>query len=608
MDKNNSQVALVTGASSGIGEATAERLAQAGYTVYGTSRRGGQAGQRSFEMLPLDVTRDESVEAVVAEVMRRAGRIDLLVNNAGFGVAPAGAEESSLDQARTIFDTNFFGIVRMTCAVLPRMRQQRRGRIINIGSALGFLPVPYVALYSATKHAVAAYTESLDHELRTMGIRVSVVEPSYIKTSFDANQMQPDAPLDVYRAICEKIEKRVKEVLVPKGLIWWLRWWSRPPRRPVPKSTTRRAAPAVCSFSVGLRPPARWTPEFAKIWGWKHRQGKTMQAFLLEHYGKKSRVRLSDVPEPIVGDDDVLVKVHAAGVNLLDSKIKNGEFKPILPYRLPLILGHDVAGTVVKIGSRVRRFQPGDVVYSRPDDFRIGTFAELIAIKEGSLALKPETLTMEEAASLPLVGLTAWQAFVEEANLRKGQKVFIQAGSGGVGTFAIQLAKHLGAFVATTTSATNADWVKGLGADLVIDYKKDDFQKILKDYDVVLNSQDSKTLVKSLSVLKPGGKLISISGPPDPAFAETMGLPWYLKPILRLLSSGVRKKAKRHSVSYSFLFMKANGSQLREITALVDSGAIRPIVDRVFPFDATPEAMAYVETGRAKGKIVVRIA
>jgi NAD(P)-dependent dehydrogenase (short-subunit alcohol dehydrogenase family) len=208
------RIALVTGASSGIGQATAERLTRAGYKVYGTSRRGGHAGARSFEMLALDVTSDESVEAAVQQLMQLEGRVDLLVNNAGFGVAPAGAEESSLDQARSIFDTNFFGIVRMTRAVVPHMRRQGSGRIINIGSVLGFLPMPYMALYSATKHAVAGYSESLDHELRTLGIRVSVVEPAYINTPFDANLMKPDAPLDVYREVRTAVEKRVKEVLV----------------------------------------------------------------------------------------------------------------------------------------------------------------------------------------------------------------------------------------------------------------------------------------------------------------------------------------------------------------------------------------------------------
>ncbi|CAN7732180.1 oxidoreductase [Paraburkholderia hospita] len=208
-----SGIALVTGASSGIGEATANLLTKAGYRVYGTSRRGAQAGPRTFEMLPLDVTSEASVEAAVAEVLRLHNCIDLLVNNAGFGVAPAAAEESSLDQARAIFDTNFFGIVRMTRAVLPHMRQRGSGRIINIGSVLGFLPMPYMALYSATKHAVAGYSESLDHELRTLGIRVSVIEPAYIKTPFDANFIAPDVPLDEYRDVRTAVDKRVKEVV-----------------------------------------------------------------------------------------------------------------------------------------------------------------------------------------------------------------------------------------------------------------------------------------------------------------------------------------------------------------------------------------------------------
>jgi alcohol dehydrogenase len=332
-----------------------------------------------------------------------------------------------------------------------------------------------------------------------------------------------------------------------------------------------------------------------------------MKVFILERYGKKGSLRLGEMPEPELRDDEVLVQVHAAGVNVLDSKIKSGEFKLVLPYRLPLILGHDVAGVVLRVGARVRQFKPGDEVYARPDDFRIGAFAELIAIKESSLAIKPKALTMEEAASIPLVGLTAWQALIGKANLKQGQKVFIQAGSGGVGTFAIQLAKHLGAFVATTTSTANVDWVKRLGADIVIDYKKDDFENILHGYDVVLNSQDSATLAKSLRVLKPGGKLISISGPPDPAFGEEIGASWWLQSIMRLLSFGIRRKAKRHKVSFSFLFMKANGGQLREIGALIDAGAIRPVVDRVFPFEATREAMEYVEIGRAKGKVVVKL-
>ena len=332
-----------------------------------------------------------------------------------------------------------------------------------------------------------------------------------------------------------------------------------------------------------------------------------MKAFVLERYGKKRALRSTEMPIPELRDDEVLVEVHAAGLNLLDSKIRDGEFKLILPYRLPLVLGHDVAGVVVKAGPRVRQFKPGDEIYARVDDFRIGTFAQFVPVKETSLALKPKGLTMEEAASIPLVGLTAWQSLVEKANLKKGQKVFIQAGSGGVGTFAIQLAKHLGATVATTTSAANVALVQRLGADVVIDYKTQDFEDVLRDYDVVLNSQDGKTLEKSLRVLKGGGKLISISGPPDPEFGKEIAAPGFVKLVLRLLSSGVRRKAKGRGIGYSFLFMKASGSQLREITRLIESGAIRPVIDRVFPFEATNEALAYVEAGRAKGKVVVKI-
>lgn len=332
-----------------------------------------------------------------------------------------------------------------------------------------------------------------------------------------------------------------------------------------------------------------------------------MKAFVLDRYGKKSTLRLAELPEPELRDDEVLVQVHAAGVNLLDSKIRDGEFKLILPYRLPLVLGHDVAGIVVKVGPHVRQFKLGDEVYARPDDFRIGTFAEFVPVKEASLAHKPVGLTMEEAASIPLVALTAWQALVEKAGLQKGQKVFIQAGSGGVGTFAIQLAKHLGATVATTTSAGNAALVKSLGADVVIDYKTQDFEDVLQGYDVVLNSQDGKTLAKSLRVLKPGGKLVSISGPPDPEFGQEIKAPGFVKLVVRLLSAGIRRQARKRGVAFSFLFMRANGSQLREITRLLDAGVIRPVVDRVFPFEATNEALDYVKAGRAKGKVVIKV-
>lgn len=332
-----------------------------------------------------------------------------------------------------------------------------------------------------------------------------------------------------------------------------------------------------------------------------------MKAFTIDRYGKKETGRIGEMPQPELVDDDVLIQIHAAGVNLLDSKIRSGDFKLILPYRLPLILGNDVAGTVVRVGPGVSRFKPGDDVYARPDQDRIGSFAELIAVREASIARKPANLSMDEAASIPLVALTAWQALVETAKLRKGQKVLIHAGSGGVGTIAIQLAKYLGAFVATTTSTSNVGWVKALGADVVIDYKKQDFASELRDCDVVLNSLGGDVLEKSLQILKPGGHLISISGPPTPTFAVEQRLSWPLTQALRLLSRGIRKKSKRHGVSYTFLFMRADGEQLGQITSLIESGAIKPVVDRVFPFQATAEALSYVESGRAKGKVVVKI-
>jgi NADPH:quinone reductase-like Zn-dependent oxidoreductase len=332
-----------------------------------------------------------------------------------------------------------------------------------------------------------------------------------------------------------------------------------------------------------------------------------MKAFIVDRYGKDTQLRLGQVPEPEVGPHDLLVEVHAAGVNLLDSRVRDGAFKPILPYKTPFVAGHDVAGIVVRIGSRVRRFKQGDEVYARPRDGRIGTFAEYIAIDEADAAIKPANLSMEEAASIPLVGLTAWQAMVERGQLGKGRKVFIQAGSGGVGTFAIQLAKHLGATVATTTSGPNTDLVTGLGADIVIDYRKEDFEKVLTGYDLVVNSQDNKTLEKSLRIVRPGGLTVSISGPPDAEFAREKRLALPFRWLMGLLSAGIRRQAKRLRGRYAFLFMAADGAQLSKITPLIEQNIIRPVIDRVFPFEATNEALAYVETGRAKGKVVIRV-
>ncbi|WP_328662317.1 NADP-dependent oxidoreductase [Nocardia salmonicida] len=328
-----------------------------------------------------------------------------------------------------------------------------------------------------------------------------------------------------------------------------------------------------------------------------------MRAFVVNQY--KDPLQQADVPEPVVGERDVLVQVQAAGLNVLDEKIRVGEFKQILPYELPLILGNDVAGTVIGVGAKVQGFKLGDEVYARPDKDRIGTFAERIAIAEADLALKPTSISFEDAASLPLVALTAWQALVERGNLQPGQRVLIHAGAGGVGSIAIQLAKHLGATVATTVSTGNVEFVRELGADVVIDYRDQDFEQLLDGYDLVLDSLGGKNLEKSLRVLRPGGKAIGIAGPPDPAFARDLGANLVLRLAITVLSSGIRRQAKRLGVNYEFLFMRADGAQLRRITALVDAGALRPVVGRVFDFAQTAQALQSLEERGTRGKSVI---
>ena len=331
-----------------------------------------------------------------------------------------------------------------------------------------------------------------------------------------------------------------------------------------------------------------------------------MKAFAIDRY--KGKLTARNVQEPTLGATDILVAISATSVNPLDIKLRDGEFKALLPYRMPLVLGNDVAGRVIRVGRDVRRFKIGDEVYARPAKDRIGAFAERICLAEGDAALKPTNVSMVEAAALPLVSLTAWQVLVDRAKLKRGQKVLVHAGSGGVGTVAIQLAKHLGATVAATTGTSNVDFVKSLGADVVVDYRKEDFTARLSAFDVVLNSLGGDTLEKSLSVLKPGGKLISISGPPDPAFGREIGASWLVRQMLGMISSSIRRKAKKAGVDYSFLFMRADGVQLAEIAQLVESGAIRPVIDRVFGFDETPAAMERVASGRSRGKVVIDVA
>jgi NADPH:quinone reductase-like Zn-dependent oxidoreductase len=331
-----------------------------------------------------------------------------------------------------------------------------------------------------------------------------------------------------------------------------------------------------------------------------------VKAFVVEHYGKDG-LRAADVPEPEVGAGDVLVKVSAAGINPLDIMVRNGEFKRLLRYRTPFVLGHDVAGVVAGVGSAVRDFQVGDEVYARPRDLRIGTFAEYIAIDGDDVAPKPAALTLHEAAAVPLVSLASWQALVDRAHLAAGQKVLVHAGSGGLGSTAIQLAKHLGATVATTASAKNAELVRSLGADVVVDHTREDFAAVLSGYDVVLDSRGGENLERSLTVLRPDGRAIGVTGPPDPGFAEQLGAAKLIGLVMGLLSRKVRRQARKLGVSYSFLFMRADGAQLRELGSLYDAGRLRPVIGREFPFDQTPEALAHVEQGRANGKVVITL-
>jgi NADPH:quinone reductase-like Zn-dependent oxidoreductase len=335
------------------------------------------------------------------------------------------------------------------------------------------------------------------------------------------------------------------------------------------------------------------------------REAVVMRAFVVEKYAATGAVREVDVPEPDVGPHDVLVRVEAAGVNPLDSKTAAGELKLLVPHPTPFILGHDVAGAVTRVGSAVTRFAVGDAVMARPDDRRIGTFAELIAVREDELARTPASLTSVEAASLPLVALTAWQALVVLGDVRPGQKVLVHAGSGGVGTIAIQLAKHLGAEVATTTSTANVDLVRSLGADVAVDYRTDDFETVLSGYDLVIDPLGPDSVKKSLSVLRPGGLVVGLGGPPDPAVAARVGAHPVVRAAVRLISRSVRRTASRSGVRYSFLLMSPSGEQLAEIGRLVEAGVIRPVVDRVLPFDRTLEALALVDTGRVRGKVVV---
>ena len=332
-----------------------------------------------------------------------------------------------------------------------------------------------------------------------------------------------------------------------------------------------------------------------------------MKALVLKRYGGLDQVAFADIPRPALKPDEILVQVHAAGLNPIDCMIPKGTFKPMLRFQLPATLGSDLAGVVVEVGSRVTRFKPGDAVFASIFDLGTGALAEFAVVPENAAALKPANLDFVQAASIPMVGLTSWQALKERAQLKPGQKVFIPAGSGGIGTFAIQLAKHLGAKVGTTTSTSNVELVRSLGADEVIDYKQQEFEEVLQNYDAVLGTVRGNALEKSLRILKPKSNVVSLVGPPDAAFARARGMNFIMRFVIGLLSSKIIRHARKRGVEYSFLFVHPDGRQLAEIGELLQAGRIRPVIDKVFPFDQAKEALAYLEKGRAKGKVVVQM-
>jgi NADPH:quinone reductase-like Zn-dependent oxidoreductase len=332
-----------------------------------------------------------------------------------------------------------------------------------------------------------------------------------------------------------------------------------------------------------------------------------MKALVLKRYGGASNVEFADLPRPAIKPDEILVRIHAAGLNPIDNMIPTGSFKPIIKLQLPATMGSDLAGVVVETGSRVTRFKVGDAVFASTFDLGVGTLAEYAAVPEHAAAHKPGNLDFVQAASIPMVGLTSWQAFVERAQLQAGERVLVLAGAGGIGSFAIQLAKLLGAKVATTTSAANVELVHRLGADEVIDYKKQQFEEVLRDYDVVLATLRGGELEKSVQVVRPGSKIVSLVGPPDAAFARKRGMNFLMKFVFGLLSAKIIRLAKRREASYSFLFVRPDGEQLTRIGDHLAASRLHPVVDKVFPFAQAKEGLAYLEQGRAKGKVVVEL-
>ncbi|WMW81839.1 NADP-dependent oxidoreductase [Undibacterium cyanobacteriorum] len=332
-----------------------------------------------------------------------------------------------------------------------------------------------------------------------------------------------------------------------------------------------------------------------------------MKALVLKGYGAKQTLEFTELACPAIKSNEVLVQVHAAGLNPIDNMIPKGMFKPILKFQLPAVMGSDLAGVVVQVGAAVRRFKVGDAVFASVFDMDRGSFAEYVAVPESAVAHKPSNISFVEAAALPMVALTAWQALHERLQLKRGQKIFIPAGAGGIGTIAIQLAKQIGAFVATTTSTGNVELVRELGADEVVDYKKQAFENVLQGYDAVLGTMREAELEKTFRILAPGSNVVSLVGPPDANFARARGMNVIMPFLFSLISGKIRRLAKSRNANYSFMFVRPDGQQLSAVAALLESGKIRSVVDKVFGFEDALEGLAYLEQGRAKGKVVLQM-
>ncbi|GHF97220.1 NADPH:quinone oxidoreductase [Deinococcus piscis] len=331
------------------------------------------------------------------------------------------------------------------------------------------------------------------------------------------------------------------------------------------------------------------------------------KAFYISKYGGPEVMEWGEFPPAPLGPKDVRIQIHAASVNPLDWRIRSGALKVILPYTFPLILGNDCSGVVSEVGREVTRFKVGDAVYSRVQDDRIGTFAQEIVTAEAAVAHKPTNLTHAEAASLPMVLLTAHQVLTEAAPLRAGQSVLIHGGAGAVGSMAIQVARHLGLRVATTVSGKDTDFVKGLGAETVVDYRTQKFEDVVRGMDAVLDGIGMENLLRSFQTVNPGATVVSISDGPDVQTAKSRGLSPLLWPVFMALSAKPNAAARKAQAHYRYWFMHTDGGRLESLTPLLENGTLRPHLDRIFPFEQTAQALAYAESGKAKGKVVIQM-